>query len=43
MPFHFFPRINMVFLQQMSSMSSAVAAGMRIWAPHWAQMRSMEL
>ena len=39
----FFPRIKMVCLQQMSSMSSAVAAGMRIWAPHWAQIKSTEL
>ena len=38
-----FPRITMLVLQQMSSMSSAVAAGMRTWAPHWVQIRSTEL
>ena len=38
-----FPRIKMVFLQQISSMSSAVAAGIRTWAPQSAQMMSTEL
>ena len=37
------PRISRLVLQHRSSMSSAVAAGMRISAPHWPHTRSTEL